>query len=229
MRKRATLAGFLTCLGVLAGCSNHEPSRALDLDDVTASAPSSMASPQAPTSEPAPSTSATPVRIDQSGHSAVPGRLSVGPEREAVAQAWLAYWRVRVDAFYAAELDPAALGVVATDDAADQVVSYVGHLQQNDLHTVGAVALTGTLWSAPAHADAGAETGAAQCGGGYCLNVSYSGSAAPNGGGPRGYVSSVPPLCHYELHLCATTSSRGTRTRPTRGSRTCTTPRTTAG
>lgn len=54
--------------------------------------------------------------------------------------------------------------------------------------------------AAPANADGAGETGASACGGSYCAQVTYTGTAAPSGdGGSGGYVSSVPPLCHYEV------------------------------
>lgn len=49
-------------------------------------------------------------------------------------------------------------------------------------------------------ADAGSSVGAGSCSGGYCVQVTYTGTAAPSGGssGGGGYVSSVPPICWYE-------------------------------
>lgn len=62
---------------------------------------------------------------------------------------------------------------------------------------VAGLAVVGALWAAPAHADAAGTTDA-QCTGSSCsVSVTYTGSAAPRGGGTGSYVSSVPPLCYY--------------------------------
>ncbi len=60
----------------------------------------------------------------------------------------------------------------------------------------GAVALTG---QAPASADSVSSSGSSCGGGGYCVEVEYSGTAAPGAGGGGGSaVASVPPVCWYE-------------------------------
>jgi hypothetical protein len=75
---------------------------------------------------------------DDEGHEIYPGRVVVDDdEQRAVADAWIAYWQTRFDAFAAPELDPAALGEVATGEAAEQVISYVRYLQDERLYTRG--------------------------------------------------------------------------------------------
>ena len=137
IRKSVTFAISLVCLAALTACSNDDGSSPpLVLGDGPSNAGSSVASPSVTpeTSE----TTGTPTRFDKKGHEVVPGKLSTqGAAEEAVAEAWLAYWRVRLDAFNAAELDPSALGEVAADDAADDVIAYVGYLQEKGLHTEG--------------------------------------------------------------------------------------------
>jgi hypothetical protein len=61
---------------------------------------------------------------------------------------------------------------------------------------VGGVVLGST---APAHAGAGDNAEAQACGGAsYCVQVSYSGPAAPSGPSGGGYVASVPPKCYWK-------------------------------
>lgn len=58
--------------------------------------------------------------------------------------------------------------------------------------------LTVLTVQAPASAD-GFETVGSSCGsGGYCVEVTYTGTAAPSGDGGGSAVASVPPLCWYE-------------------------------
>jgi hypothetical protein len=75
---------------------------------------------------------------DDEGHEVYRGRVVVDDdEQQAVADAWIAYWQTRFDAFAGPELDPAALGEVATGKAAEQVISYVRYLQDEKLYTRG--------------------------------------------------------------------------------------------
>ena len=61
---------------------------------------------------------------------------------------------------------------------------------------VAGLAVGGAALASPAHADASGTTGA-ECAGSACsVTVTYTGSAAPQGGS-GGYVASVPPLCYY--------------------------------
>ena len=51
---------------------------------------------------------------------------------------------------------------------------------------------------APAYAGAGDNAEAQACGAAsYCVQISYTGSAAPSGDGGGGYVTSVPPKCYW--------------------------------
>ena len=65
--------------------------------------------------------------------------------------------------------------------------------------SVGVAVLGATVAVAgPASADAASGTSAGACGGAsYCVEVSYSGSAAPSGGGGGGYVATVAPDCWW--------------------------------
>lgn len=50
----------------------------------------------------------------------------------------------------------------------------------------------------PAAADGTSSTGATACGSAsYCVQVTYTGTAAPSGGGGGGAVASVPPKCYW--------------------------------
>ncbi|RYU12754.1 hypothetical protein [Nocardioides iriomotensis] len=134
----------LACaLSVLAGCSSDAdtPAREVELGTSQPSEPS-----------PSPTESEDPAgEADDEGHEIYPGRVAVkDDERQAVADAWIAYWQTRFDAFAGPELDPAALGEVATGKAAEQVIAYVRYLQDEKLYTrgdaviaVGAVRITG--------------------------------------------------------------------------------------
>ncbi|MGA9746589.1 MAG: hypothetical protein WBQ50_03955 [Nocardioides sp.] len=58
--------------------------------------------------------------------------------------------------------------------------------------------LSVVMLGAPAHAGAGDAAEAQSCGAAsYCVQVTYSGNAAPSGGGGGGYVASVPPTCYW--------------------------------
>jgi hypothetical protein len=127
-------AALAVCLCALTGCSDDETASPPTIgDDNTAS---STASPDGPTSE---RESAAPEeQFDDEGHVAMPGDINVSDgKQQAVVDAWLAYWQVRMDAFAGPEVDPTALGAVAQGDAASQVVAYVDYLEQNELTTEG--------------------------------------------------------------------------------------------
>jgi hypothetical protein len=124
----------LACaLSVLAGCSSDDetPARGVDLGTSQSTEPTEP-SPTAPGSE-------DPAgEADDEGHEVYPGRVvAKDDEQQAVADAWMAYWQTRFDAFAGPELDPAALGAVATGKAAEQVISYVRYLQDEKLYTRG--------------------------------------------------------------------------------------------
>ena len=122
-------------LAVLSGCSEEEPAPSPTIgDDATGS----------PDPTPSPSPSAAPEEaFDEQGHEALLGRTKVaGPEQEAIADAWRAYWQVRLDAYAGPSLDPTALGEVAQGEAAEQVISYVGYLERENLRTEGDVRLS---------------------------------------------------------------------------------------
>lgn len=65
--------------------------------------------------------------------------------------------------------------------------------------TVAGGAVLLLLGQASASADGVSNAGAGCGGGSYCVEVQYSGTAAPKGGGGGGgYVATVPPICWYE-------------------------------
>jgi hypothetical protein len=124
----------LACaLSVLAGCSSDAdtPAREVELGTSQSTEPSEAS--------PSPTGSADPAgEADDEGHEIYPGRVAVtDDEQQAVADAWIAYWQTRFDAFAGPELDPAALGEVATGKAAEQVIAYVRYLQDEKLYTRG--------------------------------------------------------------------------------------------
>ena len=124
-------AVVLTCaLMMLMGCSADEETPAGEVELGTSQSEEPSPSPT-PVEEPA-------GEADEQGHEVFPGRLAVkNDEQQAVADAWIAYWQTRFAAFAGPELDPAALGEVATGSAAEQVISYVRYLQDEKLRTRG--------------------------------------------------------------------------------------------
>jgi hypothetical protein len=121
-------------LAALTGCSGDEAAPPPTIGDDTSE--SAAASPSESASE---SKGPTPGEtFDDEGHVAMPGEVHAsGDDQQAVVEAWLAYWQVRMDAFAEPEVDPTALGEVAQGDAASQVVAYVDYLEQNELTTEG--------------------------------------------------------------------------------------------
>ncbi len=131
-RSLATLA--LAASLALAGCSQDE---AVEPPTIGSDEPSDST----PSTEPSPSPSepSEPEEaFDGEGHLAMRGDIrATGGQEQAVVDAWIAYWQVRMDAFAVPEVDPAALGEVAQGDAASQVVGYVSYLEENKLRTEG--------------------------------------------------------------------------------------------
>ncbi len=127
-------AALAVSLCALTGCSDDDAAPPPTIGDDSST--SSTASSDGSTSE---RESATPEeQFDDEGHVAMPGDINVSDEeQQAVVDAWLAYWQVRMDAFAGPEVDPTALGAVAQGDAASQVVAYVDYLEQNELTTEG--------------------------------------------------------------------------------------------
>lgn len=134
MRRAAATVAAVAVLA-LVGCSEGSaPVEPLAIDGGSET-PAAAAT---PTPSPTQDAAATPADFDGKGHEAVAGLLQVrGPAQREVAEAWLDYWQVRLDAFHAAEVDPARLGEVASGEAADQVIGYAEHLAGEDLQTVG--------------------------------------------------------------------------------------------
>lgn len=123
----AVLATVLVLL--LAGCGGKDEGKPLGpVSDETPSA-----SPTKGTSGAAEDAKA----FDDRGHDVLRGTVQAPtPEAQAVAEAWFAYWEVRVRSFGEARADP-ALGTVAGGSAQTDVVGYVAYLKNKNLHTVG--------------------------------------------------------------------------------------------
>lgn len=131
---RTLAAALAASLSVLSACSAGEAAPPPTIgDDASTSVEPSPAAPE----------SAAPGdTFDDRGHDASLGRVRAsGPEQQAIADAWRAYWQVRLDAYAGPSLDPAALGAVAEGEAVEQVVSYVGYLERKNLRTEGDVRL----------------------------------------------------------------------------------------
>lgn len=137
MLRTAALTATLVATLALAGCGGEDPDPQprLELDQQTSSSPAS----EAPTSEPAePATAAgRPQDADEVGNDVYAGALDVdGAKRTAVAEAWVAYWRLRVAAFAVAEVGT-DIGTAATGSALTDIVDAVADLAAQDRTTVG--------------------------------------------------------------------------------------------
>jgi hypothetical protein len=119
-------------LAVLGGCSSDDPAPADEIQLGSSSTPADE-----PPESPSESASDPEGEFDNEGHEIHAGKIPAGDEKSAVAEAWLAYWQTRFDAFAGPELDPAALGQVASGKAAEQVISYVRYLEDKGLYTKG--------------------------------------------------------------------------------------------
>lgn len=131
-RKLRTTLALVASLLLLAGCSDDAaaPPPVLGDDPSVSEEPTPTETPS-PTSEPE-------GEFDDEGHVAMRGDIKApGAEQQGAVDAWLSYWQVRMDAFAVPEADPAAIGAVASGDAASQIVSYVRYLEQRRLHTEG--------------------------------------------------------------------------------------------
>lgn len=126
-------AVVLACaLALLGGCSSEDPAPAEEIELGSSSRPTDD-----PSTSPSESASDPQGEFDAEGHEIHAGKVPAGDDQRAVADAWLAYWQTRFDAFAGPELDPAALGRVANGKAAEQVISYVRYLEDKGLYTKG--------------------------------------------------------------------------------------------
>lgn len=137
MLRTAALTATLAAAFVLAGCGGDPgPQPRLELDQQTAS---STPPSEPPVSEPAESATdaGRPQDADEVGSDVYVGTLDVdGAQRTTVAEAWVAYWRLRLASYAAAEVGP-DIGTVATGEALDDVVGAVADLAAQDRTTVG--------------------------------------------------------------------------------------------
>ncbi len=129
---RRTSFSVLILLLVLAvgGCGEEKKDDPLGpVGDDTASSE--------PSPDPSSPASADSTPFDDEGNEAIRGTVEAdSPEQQAIADAWFAYWDVRVSSFFKARVDP-RLGTVAAGEAVADVVRYVTLLQGKKLHTVG--------------------------------------------------------------------------------------------
>ncbi len=123
--------GALVLIGALAGCGEEEKSPAPTLGgDPTTESSSTPTEPSGSADAEQP--------FDDKGAEIHRGRVTAdNAAEEEVADAWFAYWGVRLPAFHAAELDADALGTVAQDQAVTEVVEYVAYLSDKGYHTEG--------------------------------------------------------------------------------------------
>jgi hypothetical protein len=131
--RRTSLALALAVVLALAGCGGEDKDKPLGpVSDDTASAAPSDGTPTGEESQPA-----DPAVFNGKGHDVIRGAVEAAtPEEQAVAEAWFAYWEVRVRSFGEVKVDP-MIGSVAAADALAQVVRYVAHLKGKNLHTEG--------------------------------------------------------------------------------------------
>lgn len=128
------LAAALTGCGGDSGDSDNADRPNLEGSSSSDPAPSSEpGTPSAPSGD-----DATPQgKPDDVGNDVYPRKITAqGADAEAVAEAWLDYWRTRIASYGAAEVLP-EMGAVATDEAMSDVVNYVETLRTRNLHTEG--------------------------------------------------------------------------------------------
>lgn len=130
-RVRTAVVVTLLVAASLSACSSS--------DDSTPPPPSIGGSDTASSAAPSPSQSPSAASaFDDKGHDVVPGKVEARtPDQRAVADGWLAYWRFRLAAYNAADVDVSQLGKVASGDAAGDITGYVRTLQSKGHHTVG--------------------------------------------------------------------------------------------
>lgn len=135
MASRGQVVGVVTTaalLFALVACGEDEPAPAPALgpsptEEAPSAAPTTTSSQSDPTEA-----------FDDKGGELHRGRISAdGPVEDAVAEAWLAYWQARLTAYHEVKVDAGALGEVAQGDALQEVIDYVGYLDQNGLHNEG--------------------------------------------------------------------------------------------
>lgn len=133
MRRTAAVLS-IAVLALTAGCGSGGGEKA---DTPPTFDPSASPSESASASA-SPSATASAAVFDDKGHDIVVGTVkATNPKQKAVADAWIAYWRARGDAYGEAKADPAALGQVASGEPIANIVKYVAYLQENGLRTVG--------------------------------------------------------------------------------------------
>lgn len=146
--RRLLVVAMLSTL-VLSGCGGSEDS---GLAEATGEVTASSTPMPTPSPTPSPTVSATPSddapanplgwrapaaddRPDQEGSDLYLGRFPervTGPEQLAAAEAFLRFWRVRLELGEKAELDPAAIGEVATGEAAQNTIALIEGIQRRN-------------------------------------------------------------------------------------------------
>lgn len=133
MASRGQVLGVVASAALLlalAGCGDDESSPEPTIDPE----PTETTSSSAPTD--APSTEAVP--FDAEGGELHRGRIAADDAAEqAVADAWLDYWQVRITAYHEADVDADALGAIAQGEAVQEVIDYVAQLRADGDKVVG--------------------------------------------------------------------------------------------
>jgi hypothetical protein len=148
VRGTAALAGLLAGGILLAGCSDSSNNAAPTPSDTSSTSP-------IPSTTPTPTMTvygtveeqkrALPKSRDGMQTGAVMNRaVATDPEEEAVADAWLRHWQVRMKAFMDAKLDPAARDAVATGQAAKEMTELTNAHKAGNYYTRGIVILNPT-------------------------------------------------------------------------------------
>lgn len=136
-RTPMTVVPAAVLLLALAGCGEAPEGPLEPGADSSAGASSTPGASPGASSGGDPGSTAPDTPFDDEGHEVVRGEVEAdGADQEAVADAWFAYWQVRLDSYGEARVDP-GLGRVAAGDAVSDVVQYVAYLRDNDLTTVG--------------------------------------------------------------------------------------------
>jgi hypothetical protein len=142
------LAGLVVCGVFLAGCSGSGADPAPS-DTASPSAGDSAAPTPTPTMTVYGSVEeqkrALPKSRDGMQTGAVMNRaVATGPEEEAVADAWLRYWQVRMKAFMDAKVDAAARDAVATGKASKELTELTVDRKNKSVYTRGVIIVNPT-------------------------------------------------------------------------------------
>jgi hypothetical protein len=133
MKKFVAAVSGVCLVGALAACSGEKPSSLPTLSESSSSGvtPTPTVTPSAVT----PSAAKTP---DSKGHEVFVGQsTATKADQKAVADVWVGFWRMRLNALFAAKVDPAAASEYVQGEALGNMVDYVGQLAKKKLHVQG--------------------------------------------------------------------------------------------